>query len=216
MDPILPFAETPPPRVPPPGPSASTDFDMFLTLLTTQIRNQDPLEPADSTEYTAQLATFSGVEQAVQTNDLLRDVLGRLELQQANGAAAWIGMEVRHAGPIARDGGPRELGFDIPPGADAAELVISDPNGTERARRAIDPKATTLTWPDDAPALPPGTYRLHVEPSAGAQSLTPVPVAHYAAVEEVLLGPAGVELGLAGGLRIPASSLDAIRRPAPG
>ena len=47
----------------------------FLTLLTTQIQNQDPLEPMDSTGFVEQLATFSTLEQQVQSNETLSAIL---------------------------------------------------------------------------------------------------------------------------------------------
>ena len=48
--------------------AAAADFETFLSLLTTQLRNQDPLKPLDSTEFVAQLASFSAVEQQINTN----------------------------------------------------------------------------------------------------------------------------------------------------
>ena len=57
---------------------ASTDFDTFLALLTTQLRNQDPTSPADSTELVAQLANFSSVEQQIKTNDKLDTLIASL------------------------------------------------------------------------------------------------------------------------------------------
>ena len=45
------------------------NFDTFLSLLTAQLRNQDPLEPVNSTDFVAQLAQFSAVEQQVQSNN---------------------------------------------------------------------------------------------------------------------------------------------------
>ncbi len=50
----------------------SSDFETFLQMLTAQARYQDPLEPIDSSEYAAQLAQFSMVEQQVQSNELLQ------------------------------------------------------------------------------------------------------------------------------------------------
>ena len=47
------------------------NFDTFLTLLTTQLQNQDPLSPVDSNEFTGQLTQMAGVEQQLLTNDLL-------------------------------------------------------------------------------------------------------------------------------------------------
>lgn len=67
-----------------PAPSKNTvDYQSFLRLLVAQLKNQDPTEPMDSTQYMAQLASFSNVEQAVQTNDKLDQLLRTGFLQQA-------------------------------------------------------------------------------------------------------------------------------------
>ena len=65
--------------------SATVDYDAFLRLLTAQLQNQDPTNPADSTEYMAQLASFSNVEQAIQTNQKLDALLASQGLAQADG-----------------------------------------------------------------------------------------------------------------------------------
>lgn len=57
------------------GQKASLDYDAFLKLLIAQMQNQDPMNPADSSDYIAQLATFSQVEQSIQSNDRLSDLL---------------------------------------------------------------------------------------------------------------------------------------------
>ena len=49
----------------------NSDYLTFLKMLTAQVKNQDPLDPMSSDDFSAQLATFSGVEQQVKTNDLL-------------------------------------------------------------------------------------------------------------------------------------------------
>ncbi len=59
------------------------DYDTFLTLLVAQMKNQDPTEPMDSTEQIAQLATFSQVEQTVQTNKNLEMLIQTTTLSQA-------------------------------------------------------------------------------------------------------------------------------------
>lgn len=58
------------------------DYDAFLTLMIEQMKNQDPTEPMDSTEQLAQLATFSQVEQAIQTNSKLDTLLTNLSFAQ--------------------------------------------------------------------------------------------------------------------------------------
>lgn len=55
------------------------EFNNFLELLTAQIRNQDPLEPLDSTQFVEQLATFSTLEQQVQSNTRLDTIASTLE-----------------------------------------------------------------------------------------------------------------------------------------
>jgi len=193
----------------------ASDFDTFLRLLTAQIRNQDPLEPADSTEYTAQLATFSNVEQAVKTNDLLAQMITRLDTQQVTGASDWIGMEVRHTGPVGHTGGSTVFYTQINAVADRAELAVLDENGTEIGRYPIDPDAPSLAWPADGQGgtVPNGTYQLYVDSWAGDQKLDPTMLAHYAPVNEVLLGQSGTELIIGGGVRLPIDQLESIRRP---
>lgn len=62
----------------------AVDYDSFLKLLIAQMKNQDPTQPMDSTQYVAQLATFSQVEQTVQTNTKLDQILQSSALAQAD------------------------------------------------------------------------------------------------------------------------------------
>jgi flagellar basal-body rod modification protein FlgD len=62
----------------------TVDYNAFLRLLIAQIRNQDPTKPMDSTQYMAQLASFSSVEQAVQTNAKLDALTTNAMLSQAD------------------------------------------------------------------------------------------------------------------------------------
>src|ERR1700744_3656694 len=66
----------------------SGNFDTFLTLLTTQLQNQDPLSPMDSTQFTQQLVEYSQVEQQINTNTNLTSLIS---LQQAGAGAASVG-----------------------------------------------------------------------------------------------------------------------------
>jgi flagellar basal-body rod modification protein FlgD len=62
----------------------AVDYDSFLKLLIAQMKNQDPTQPMDSTQYVAQLATFSQVEQTVQSNTKLDQILQSSALSQAD------------------------------------------------------------------------------------------------------------------------------------
>ena len=65
--------------------ASSLDYDAFLRLLIAEMKNQDPTNPIDSSQYVAQLATFSEVEQAVKTNAKLDALMTSFALSQADG-----------------------------------------------------------------------------------------------------------------------------------
>jgi len=72
------------------------DFAQFLTLLTVQLQNQDPLSPMDTTEFTNQLVAFSGVEQQINTNQKLDDLVA-LQLNNALGSAlGYVGLNASY------------------------------------------------------------------------------------------------------------------------
>ncbi|WP_371157938.1 flagellar hook capping FlgD N-terminal domain-containing protein [Jannaschia sp. 2305UL9-9] len=195
--------------------SLSSDLDTFLKLLTAQIENQDPLEPADGTEYAAQLAQFSNVEQSVRTNELLAEMTATLGRQDMAVAAAWIGMDVRHSGPVVVDGTSTPLQFDIPAVADRAEMVVTDASGTEVMRRPIAPTTTGLDWAGGdgtGQVLPDGLYQVQIAAYAGSADLGMTPARHYGRVEEVTLGGEGTTLILSGGIPLGVGDLDALRQ----
>ena len=65
---------------------ATVDYNSFLQLLVQELKNQDPTSPSDPTQYLSQIATFSNVQQAVQTNSTLNSLLTTSSLSQAEGA----------------------------------------------------------------------------------------------------------------------------------
>lgn len=69
------------------------DFDDFLTLLTTQLQHQDPLDPMDSGEFTQQLVSFTGVEQQIQTNQNLETLAALTRLNNVGNIAGYLGNE---------------------------------------------------------------------------------------------------------------------------
>ena len=72
----------------------SGNYSMFLTLLTTQLKNQDPTDPMKSAEFTQQLVQYSSVEQQIQTNKNLESLLSANIFQAANTAVGLIGKQV--------------------------------------------------------------------------------------------------------------------------
>ncbi|MFD1961413.1 flagellar hook assembly protein FlgD [Novosphingobium panipatense] len=76
------------------------DYNLFLKLLTTQMTNQDPLDPMDTSEYTAQLVQYSQVEQSIQQTGKLDDIMSQLLSQQMAQASSYIGREARFDPPV--------------------------------------------------------------------------------------------------------------------
>ena len=191
----------------------SSDFETFLTMLTTQVENQDPLNPMDSTEFAVQLATFSGVEQQVKTNALLGDMA-------ASGLARigeWVGMEARAAAPAVFDGTPLALRTAPAPDAERVELVVRDGAGDVRDRFDISRDGGEVAWAGlrgDGTPFAPGVYEFEVVSydAAGEVADRSVPEA-YSRVSEVRLGEDGPEVLLSSGATVPASDVTGLRAP---
>ena len=105
--------------------------DDFLTLLLTQLQNQDPLNPADSTEYTAQLAQFSSLEQLSNVNTNLEDIqLYQASLNNAQ-AVSFIGKEILALGDAVQvqDGVASACQFELSADAGGVAVNIYDSAG---------------------------------------------------------------------------------------
>lgn len=192
----------------------TSDFTTFLKMLTTQMENQDPLNPLDSTDFALQLATFSGVEQQVQTNTLLSNLsglFGQMTLSQLSG---WLGKEALSTAPVAFDGTAVTLVPEPATGADGATLVVTDADGDVVARETVPLDAETYQWLGAGPTgdpLPAGTYTLRLESSSGDTVIDTSPIAAFAVVEEARLDGDTVLLRLSGGVEVAASDIRALR-----
>jgi len=191
----------------------AADFDTFLTMLTTQMKNQDPLNPVDSADFAVQLATFSGVEQQVQTNDLLRAMGAAGNMGGLSQHAAWVGMEARSAAPIRFSGTPVELHYDVPLDAAGADIVVRDSSGIEARRMAVTGPGP-MVWDgtgQSGAALPAGDYTATIESRDASGATTSTPVGSYARVTEVRADPEGAVAILEGGVRVAVSDITALR-----
>lgn len=115
----------------------NADFNFFLRMLTTQLQNQDPTEPMDTTQMTQQIATYSGVEQQVKTNSQLEALLKSNKQSELSTAVSYIGKEVETNGNVgtlqyAADGtqtGKAEYKYTLPEGVDNVTVTIKDKDG---------------------------------------------------------------------------------------
>ncbi|PQO22876.1 flagellar basal body rod modification protein [Rhodobacteraceae bacterium WD3A24] len=194
------------------GPMIDSDFETFLTMLTTQMRNQDPLNPMKSQDFAVQLATFSGVEQQVRTNQLIEGLSTRMGLADL---AGWIGMEARAAVPAQFDGDPVQVVPATAPEAEAADLVIRNAAGREVDRRPLSMTQESVTWQGvtaEGRPLPEGRYSFEVESRRGDEIIDTRPAEIYARVAEVRADGGRAMLVLEGGGEIASDAVSAVRR----
>lgn len=195
----------------------SSDFETFLLMLTTQMQNQDPLNPVESEDFAVQLATFSGVEQQVRTNKILENLAGGMGATGLAQLAGWVGMEGRVTSPVAFDGAPIDLAPVPAAGADALELVVRDVFGNQVARESVPLGQDTIQWvgigQTGAP-LQPGTYTMQLASYSNGELLGFSEVPHYARINEARQAADGVELVMDGGTVVPSGEVTALRDPA--
>ncbi len=106
-------------------PSKELDKDAFLNLLIAQLQNQDPLNPTDSTEFTAQLAQFSSLEQLGNVNDNLKQLQNFQASINNSQAVSLIGKEITANGNSLELTDGRPAGCDFKIDEDAAVVVAS-------------------------------------------------------------------------------------------
>jgi flagellar basal-body rod modification protein FlgD len=196
-------------------PAISSDFNTFLKMLTTQIKNQDPTNPMESSDFAVQLATFSGVEQQVRTNDLLGNLGTQFGIMGMSQLGAWVGQEARAAGPVWLGGAPVTLTYDTASGADRAVLAVRDDKGTLVGREDVSLGKGPFEWTGmdlQGSPLPQGTYALTLESYSGDKQLgDPTAVQAYSKILEARSGPLGTILVLEGGIEVDAANVTALR-----
>lgn len=106
----------------------SEDFDDFLILLTTQLQNQDPLSPMDSTEFTNQLVQFSSVEQQINQNKKLDQMLSLQLAGTSTVALGYVGLDVAYVGDLfyANGSNSYEINYALESDAVVTKIHIKD------------------------------------------------------------------------------------------
>lgn len=110
--------------------SIANNFDQFLTLLTTQLRNQSPLDPLDTNQFTAQLVQFAGVEQQLKTNETLSSLLSLNAASTATNAVGFVGTTITTDGATTRLSNEKAEWQVTMPTAGSATITIKDSSGS--------------------------------------------------------------------------------------
>lgn len=128
--------------------SIAQNFDQFLSLLTTQLQNQNPLEPMNSNEFTQQLVQFSSVEQQLRTNDTLASLLKTSRNANIANAASFVGATVTADGTATRLANGSATWRLNAPRPVIANITISDASGNvlHTERKTLSAGVQEFRW----------------------------------------------------------------------
>lgn len=195
----------------------TSDYTTFLKMMTTQLKNQDPLSPMDSSEFAVQLATFSGVEQQTKTNELLAALSSQFGVLGMAQLAGWVGQEARSAAPVALGDSAVTISYTPEALADRAVLVAKDSFGNVVGREDVALDGQSYQWFGagiSGNPLPAGTYQLSLESYQDGEMIASGGVVQsYARILEAQGGTGGTTLLLQGGAQVAATEITALRVP---
>ena len=191
------------------------NFTQFLTLLTTQLKNQNPLDPMDTNQFTQQLVQFAGVEQQLKSNDRLDGILASAKSAASASATSYIGQTIAADGATAQlaDG---SASWTLTPARAATKAAVSilDAKGNTVATQSTSLKAgaQAFTWNGKTSAglsAPAGTYTIKVSAQDATGASVAVDTGITGKVTEVDLSGTAPVL-LIGSQRVPLSSVQTI------
>lgn len=189
--------------------SASADLqDSFMTLLVTQLQNQDPMNPMENAEMTSQLAQINTVTGIEKLNDTLAGINGQLDTSQVLQASGLIGQGVLVPGSrvlVGEEGATTPFGVELDQAAEDVQITIRNDSG-EVVRTfdsfSLDAGVETFTWDgtmDDGNTAPEGSYTVSIEASSGDDAIDTTAL-NYALVNGVSLDSDGSPLLDLGGV----------------
>ena len=191
----------------------------FLMLLTTQLKNQNPLDPMQNEAFVAQLAQFSTLEAVTTMSDSMGAMSDTMKQDRVLTGASLIGKKVAVPSGAAtfRAGEPVDASVALPGGADSLQIDIISRTGERIRTITLDrqsPGVMSFAWDgltDDGAQVPDGLYRMEATASLGGQFFK-VPVSSSAVVRGVGVDPklGDLMLEIDGGWKVKLSDVQRI------
>lgn len=185
--------------------TADAAQDRFMTLLVTQMKNQDPLNPLDNAQVTSQLAQLSTVTGIDKLNTTLESLMSNFQSTQSLQAASMIGHAVMVPGSTLNlADGKALLGVELAEPADSVQVTIRDGSGNAIRQLNVGSKDVgdfPLSWDglnDAGTAVAAGRYTFDVTAIRGGQKISGVKALAFGDVSSVSTGSQGVSLNVPG------------------
>lgn len=194
--------------------SLSGNFQTFLTLLMTQLQNQDPTSPLDTNEFTSQLVQFASVEQQINTNKSLTELISLTQSGQVLQSSAMVGRQVEVASEkLALQNGNAAVKFTAPADGQVAVAVYSD-SGQKLADGVVNATRGSNQWTwngvsGSGTTVRDGAYRVAVTGSGADGTAVALPFTVLGTATGVTQKGNGIELQL-GGLAVDFSAVKAV------
>ena len=194
--------------------SLGSNFNQFLSLLTTQLQNQDPTAPVDSNQFTQELVEFTGVQQSVQTNTNLTQLISLQQGSEVLQSAQVVGHQATvTAGQITLQHGTGTLGFNTV-AAEPVQIAIVNSAGHAVRDVTLTSQAGANTWSWDGRdnagnQLADGAYGVAVETGTSSANASAVPFSVVGTATGLTNGPSGLQLQL-GALSVGLASVQGI------
>lgn len=194
--------------------SLSSNFSSFLTLLMTQLKNQDPTAPMDANQFTSELVQFSSVEQQINTNTSLTQLIQLTQAADVTQSSSILGKQVTvQANQIPLQNGTGQLTFTTP-GAENVSIAIQDAGGNTIRQATIAAAAGTNAWQWDGKnatgqTMPDGAYAVSVTGGPAGVPASAVPFTVSGTATTVTTQNNAVNLQI-GALTVPFSAVRSV------
>jgi len=192
----------------------STNFSTFLTMLMTQLKNQDPSSPLDSSQFTSELVQFSSVEQQINTNSNLTQLITLTQASQVEQSSAMLGKPATvTSSELSLQRGTGTINFNTKT-AEPVGISVYNAAGAQIQSGTLTSAAGANTWQWDGKnsngdTQPDGAYKVTVTAIGANAASAAVPFTVTGTVTSVQNVSGTVQLQM-GGLTVPFSSVQSV------
>jgi flagellar basal-body rod modification protein FlgD len=192
----------------------STNFSTFLTMLMTQLQNQDPTSPLDSSQFTSELVQFSSVEQQINTNTNLTQLIQLTQASQVEQSSALLNKPATvTSSQLSLQSGTSTINFNTTT-AEPISISVVNASGTQVAGATATSTAGSNTWTwngqtSSGATLPDGAYTVTVNTvgSSGTAAAVPFTVTGTVTGVENVGGVVQLQMG---GLTVPFTAVQSV------